>query len=170
MGLPVEVVHEGSPVELTAGIDLSAYRIVQEALTNALKHAGPPRARVRVSHTTDHLDLEVVEDGPGTGTGGGSGHGRSGSGNAPSCTAVTWRPAAAPRAATPYVPAFVEADWPLIGGSFTNLGVDALWLKRLCEAQRGRPARVRDRCRDPRTPRVVPALSLVRQAWLLALK
>jgi len=75
MGLPVEVVHEGSPVELTAGIDLSAYRIVQEALTNALKHAGPARARVRVSYTANHLDLEVVDDGPGTGTGGGSGHG-----------------------------------------------------------------------------------------------
>jgi signal transduction histidine kinase len=75
MGLPVEVVREGTPVELSAGIDLSAYRIVQEALTNALKHAGPARARVRVSFTADHLDLEVFDDGPGTGGGGGSGHG-----------------------------------------------------------------------------------------------
>src|SRR5262245_6858281 len=75
MGLPVEVGREGTPVELSAGIDLSAYRIVQEALTNALKHAGPARARVRVSFTVDHLDLEVVDDGPGTGDGGGSGHG-----------------------------------------------------------------------------------------------
>jgi signal transduction histidine kinase len=75
MGLPVEVVREGSPVELAAGIDLSAYRIVQEALTNALKHAGPARARVRVRYAQDHLDLEIVDDGPGSGTGGGSGHG-----------------------------------------------------------------------------------------------
>ncbi len=75
MGLPVAVVREGAPVELAAGLDLSAYRIVQEALTNALKHAGPARARVRVRYTADHLDLEVVDDGPGTGTGGGSGHG-----------------------------------------------------------------------------------------------
>jgi signal transduction histidine kinase len=75
MGLPVEVVREGTPVELAAGVDLSAYRIVQEALTNALKHAGPARARVRVCYADDHLDLEVVDDGPGTGTGGGSGHG-----------------------------------------------------------------------------------------------
>jgi signal transduction histidine kinase len=75
MGLPVEVVREGTPVELAAGLDLSAYRIVQEALTNALKHAGPARACVRVRYGTVHLDLEVVDDGPGTGSGGGSGHG-----------------------------------------------------------------------------------------------
>ena len=75
MGLPVQVVREGTPVELPAGVDLSAYRIVQEALTNTLKHAGPARACVRVSFTDDHVDLEVVDDGPGTGTGGGSGHG-----------------------------------------------------------------------------------------------
>jgi signal transduction histidine kinase len=75
MGLPVEVVREGTPVELAAGIDLSAYRIVQEALTNALKHAGPARARVRVSYLSGHLELEVVDNGIGNGTGGGSGHG-----------------------------------------------------------------------------------------------
>ena len=75
MGLPVEVVREGTPVQLSAGIDLSAYRIVQEALTNALKHAGPARAQVRVTYEPDNLVLEVVDDGPGTGTGGGSGHG-----------------------------------------------------------------------------------------------
>jgi signal transduction histidine kinase len=75
MGLPVQVVREGVPVELAAGLDLAAYRIVQEALTNALKHAGPARARVVVSYAPDHLDLDVIDDGPGTGTGGGSGHG-----------------------------------------------------------------------------------------------
>ena len=75
MGLPVEVVREGTPVTLNAGFELAAYRIVQEALTNALKHAGPARVRVRVSYAPGYLDLEVVDDGPGTGTGGGSGHG-----------------------------------------------------------------------------------------------
>ncbi|HJQ07032.1 MAG TPA: histidine kinase [Nocardioides sp.] len=75
MGLPVEVVREGTPVEIAAGLDLSAYRIVQEALTNTLKHAGPAHARVMVHYSPEQLDLEVLDDGPGTGTGGGSGHG-----------------------------------------------------------------------------------------------
>ena len=46
-GLPVELHIEGERRELPPGVDVSAYRIVQEALTNALKHAGPARARVR---------------------------------------------------------------------------------------------------------------------------
>jgi signal transduction histidine kinase len=79
MGIPVEVVREGTPVELSAGVDLSAYRILQEALTNVLKHAGPARARVRVCFAEGHLDLEVTDDGSGTadstGDRGGSGHG-----------------------------------------------------------------------------------------------
>jgi signal transduction histidine kinase len=74
-GLPVEVDVEGAPVELPPGIDVSAYRIVQEALTNALKHAGPAHARVVVRYETDALELEVVDDGAGTGAGDGSGHG-----------------------------------------------------------------------------------------------
>ena len=49
-GLPVELSTEGNPVELAPGVDLSAYRIIQEALTNALKHAGPARAWVVVRY------------------------------------------------------------------------------------------------------------------------
>jgi signal transduction histidine kinase len=64
-GLPVELEVEGTPVALPAGVDLSAYRIVQEALTNALKHAGPARARVRVRYRRDDVELEVVDDGAG---------------------------------------------------------------------------------------------------------
>ena len=74
-GLPVTLEVGGDPVPLPPGIDLSAYRIVQEALTNALKHAGPARARVTVSYGDDELDLEIVDDGAGTANGDGAGHG-----------------------------------------------------------------------------------------------
>jgi signal transduction histidine kinase len=74
-GLPVQVAVEGEPRELPPGVDLSAYRIVQEALTNALKHAGPARARVLLRYRTDELELEIADDGPGTGDGSGAGQG-----------------------------------------------------------------------------------------------
>jgi signal transduction histidine kinase len=74
-GLPVKVVIEGEPRELPPGVDLSAYRIVQEALTNALKHAGPARARVLLCYDADELELEITDDGAGTGDGSGSGQG-----------------------------------------------------------------------------------------------
>jgi signal transduction histidine kinase len=74
-GLPVELTVDGTPVDLPPGIDLSAYRIVQEALTNALKHAGPARARVLVRYEGEDLTLEITDDGLGTGDGGGTGHG-----------------------------------------------------------------------------------------------
>ena len=64
-GLPVELHVEGEPRELPVGIELSAYRIVQEALTNALKHAGEARASVRVNYGPDSLELEIVDDGAG---------------------------------------------------------------------------------------------------------
>lgn len=74
-GLPVDLRVEGEPRSLPPGVDLSAYRIVQEALTNALKHAGPARADVVVRYSDDGVELEIADDGPGTGKGGGSGHG-----------------------------------------------------------------------------------------------
>jgi signal transduction histidine kinase len=64
-GLPVELTIEGNRRPLPVGIELSAYRIVQEALTNALKHAGETTARVRVHYGDDTLELEIVDDGPG---------------------------------------------------------------------------------------------------------
>ena len=64
-GLPVEVTVEGDPRPLPAGVDLSAYRIVQEALTNSLKHAGPARASVRVRYGREALEVQVTDDGPG---------------------------------------------------------------------------------------------------------
>ena len=62
-GLPVEVSIEGEPVALPPGVDVSAYRIVQEALTNALKHAGPTQARVHIAYEADAVLVEVVDDG-----------------------------------------------------------------------------------------------------------
>jgi signal transduction histidine kinase len=80
-GLPVELRVEGEQVSLPPGIDLSAYRIVQEALTNALKHAGPARARVTVRYADDALELEIADDGPGPGNArDGRGHGLAGMG------------------------------------------------------------------------------------------
>jgi signal transduction histidine kinase len=69
-GLPVEVDVAGEPRRLPASLDLSAYRIVQEALTNALKHAGPARARVAISYLDDKLELDIVDDGRGPANGG----------------------------------------------------------------------------------------------------
>jgi signal transduction histidine kinase len=75
-GLPVELVVEGDPQPLPPGVDLSAYRIVQEALTNALKYAGPAHARVLVRFRPGALELEVVDDGAGNiGEGTPGGHG-----------------------------------------------------------------------------------------------
>ena len=62
-GVPIEVEVRGTPRDLPAGIDLSAYRILQEALTNVLKHAGEARARVVVVYAPNAIELEVVDDG-----------------------------------------------------------------------------------------------------------
>jgi signal transduction histidine kinase len=77
-GLPVELLVEGEPVPLPSGIDLSAYRIVQEALTNSLKHAGRARATVALTYSKDVLELEVSDDGRGNAASNGAGHGLAG--------------------------------------------------------------------------------------------
>ena len=77
-GARVEVRIEGTRPELPLGLDLSAYRIVQEALTNVVRHAGPATARVRIRYAPDTVDIEVVDDGRGAGTGRGDGHGIAG--------------------------------------------------------------------------------------------
>lgn len=74
-GLPVELTVEGTPVQLPAGVDLSAYRIVQEALTNTLKHAGPAHAWVAVRYAGEDVEIEVANDGNTENAGDGSGHG-----------------------------------------------------------------------------------------------
>ncbi|MFC0555704.1 sensor histidine kinase [Planotetraspora thailandica] len=81
-GLAATLDVEGEPVPLSAGVELSAYRIVQEALTNAVKHAGKVPVRVHVRYGGQDLRIEVRDDGPASGampTGGrphgGNGHG-----------------------------------------------------------------------------------------------
>jgi signal transduction histidine kinase len=74
-GLPVRLDVEGDPLPLPRALDLSAYRIVQEGLTNVLKHADASHAEVVVRHAPDALRLEVRDDGHGPATGDGLGHG-----------------------------------------------------------------------------------------------
>jgi signal transduction histidine kinase len=64
-GLAAELIVEGSPRPLATSIDLSAYRIVQEALTNALKHAHATRAEVVVCYGAHDIQVEVTDDGQG---------------------------------------------------------------------------------------------------------
>ena len=74
-GLPVELVVDGQPRQLAPGVELAAYRIVQEALTNSRKHAGAAHAQVTVRYAPDALELDVVDDGRAAGQGEGTGHG-----------------------------------------------------------------------------------------------
>lgn len=65
-GLSVQLWIEGQPRPLSPGVDLAAYRLIQEALTNSMKHAGPQaRAWVRISHTAHDLLIQIEDDGRG---------------------------------------------------------------------------------------------------------
>ncbi|QWB24292.1 MULTISPECIES: sensor histidine kinase [Streptomyces] len=64
-GLRVTVTTEGEPQPLSPGVDLTAYRIVQEALTNVTKHAAAEAAQVRLAYTGSRLLITVVNEGPG---------------------------------------------------------------------------------------------------------
>ncbi len=79
-GLDVDVRVEGVPVELPRAVDLSAYRIVQEGLTNVLKHASARRATVTVRYEADAVALAVRDDGVGVGPNDGAGRGLLGIG------------------------------------------------------------------------------------------
>jgi signal transduction histidine kinase len=65
-GLPVQLNIRGAPRPLPAGVELNAYRIVQEALTNSLKHAGPTRAEVEIIYDQDVLQVCISDEGRGT--------------------------------------------------------------------------------------------------------
>jgi signal transduction histidine kinase len=76
-GLPITLHVEGRPCPLPPGLDLAAYRIVQEALTNALKHADLARTDVILEYREGELKIEILDDGPGRSAGAdaGAGHG-----------------------------------------------------------------------------------------------
>jgi signal transduction histidine kinase len=74
-GLPVQLHVDGEPFPLPRGIELSAYRIVQEGLTNALKHANASTADVTLRYGPRALQLEIRDDGVGSSTTDGLGHG-----------------------------------------------------------------------------------------------
>jgi signal transduction histidine kinase len=78
-GLTVELSVAGKPRPLDPGVELSAYRIVQEALTNTLKHARGARARVDVRYEPDAIEVRVTDEGGsgdrGIGVAGEQGHG-----------------------------------------------------------------------------------------------
>ena len=79
-GLNADLLVDGEPAVLPPALDLCAYRIVQEALTNAIKHAAPASAEVRVRWGEDALELEISDDGRGAGAvnGASGGHGIAG--------------------------------------------------------------------------------------------
>jgi signal transduction histidine kinase len=91
-GLPVHLRVEGQPGRLPPGIDLAAYRIIQEALTNTLRHAGPAQAEALVRYRQHAVELEVLDDGrgpgPRDGASGASGHGLVGMRERSPCTAA----------------------------------------------------------------------------------
>ena len=82
-GVPVDLRVEGDRNHIPAALDLTAYRLVQESLTNVVKHAGPARARVTVRYEPEAVVIDVVDDGHGSADPGprahpGSGHGQLG--------------------------------------------------------------------------------------------
>jgi signal transduction histidine kinase len=77
-GLHAEVRVEGTTTELPPGVDLTAYRIVQEALTNVLKHAGRATATVVIAYEDKVLRLEILDDGRGVNGRATGGHGLAG--------------------------------------------------------------------------------------------
>jgi signal transduction histidine kinase len=74
-GLPVDLRIEGEATQLPAGVDLTAYRLVQEGLTNVVKHAQATRAEVLVNYGDGYLEVTVNDNGQGVGNGDGGGHG-----------------------------------------------------------------------------------------------
>jgi signal transduction histidine kinase len=74
-GIPVELTVAGAPCALLPGVELTAYRVVQEALTNTVKHAAGATATVLIEYGADHLLVEVTDTGGGPGVSAATGNG-----------------------------------------------------------------------------------------------
>jgi signal transduction histidine kinase len=73
-GLDVRLETTGDERPLPAGVDLAAFRIVQESMTNVARHSGAGTVRIKIAHGSRHIDLDIEDDGRGPGNGsGGSG-------------------------------------------------------------------------------------------------
>ena len=77
-GAEIELAIRGVPTDLPAGVDLAAFRILQESLTNVLKHARPPKAAVSVDYSTDAVIVEVIDQGSSDAEANSSGRGLAG--------------------------------------------------------------------------------------------
>ena len=102
-GLEVDLEVQGEERELPPGVDLSAYRLVQEALTNTLKYAGPAQAWVTLRWRDDELELEVANNGSSEAASNGPGTASRGCGNASRCAGVRSRPGRVTAAASSFV-------------------------------------------------------------------
>ena len=81
-GLPITLAVSGEPFPLPAAVDLAAYRIVQESLTNVIRHAGPADAAVRLRYHRDEIAIDVTDTGHGPSAGPGAVGGTAGHGQA----------------------------------------------------------------------------------------
>jgi signal transduction histidine kinase len=97
-GMQVRVEHRGDPRPLPAAIEVAAYRIVQESLTNVARHSGSSTATVTLVYDTDHFEVEVSDNGPGVGGARKDGIGHGIQGMEERAAAVGGRLEAGPRA------------------------------------------------------------------------
>lgn len=124
-GVTTELIIERHQRALVPGVELAVYRVVQEALTNVLKHAGPSTsATVRLTYGRDELTVEIIDDGRGATTslsGGGAGHGLIGMRERVEIYGGTF--AAGSRAGGGFV---VQAVLPIVPADATGARVEAL--------------------------------------------
>jgi signal transduction histidine kinase len=118
-GLPVEMRVEGEAVDLPPAVDRAAYRIVQEALTNTRRHAGPATATVLLHYAADGLTVQVEDDGTGHAWAGGDGGGNGVAGMRERAQALGGSSEIGPRSERGFR---VRAHLPVHAGRGTGVG------------------------------------------------